>query len=100
MSENIVSDNQVCFLAPSGQITCSVHTEEANLGRNSSPNRFFGNILCWFDTQNRNASLDEILKQVSVIACDFYNPASFIQSEARCHGFRISSGVFQPALRI
>src|SRR6187549_1538450 len=99
MSENIVSDDQVCMFPAGGKVAGGAFAKEAHLSRNSTLLRFFGDIRCGLDAQYGDVFCDKVLEQVTVIAGDFHNLALGVQSESFRYSLGILPGVRQPTVR-
>src|SRR5215831_3398651 len=96
MRKDIVFNDQICAPAVGRQFPCKTCTEESNFRWDAALNRCFGHICGWLDSQYRNPSLDKILKQISIVACNLHNPAVVAQFEPVSGDLGICPGVLQP----
>ncbi len=100
MSKHVVADEQVRLLAGIDQRFGGFNAEKLRDRRYPFFRRDGRDVRRRFDAQDRNARFNEVLQQVTVVACDLDDEAGGIESEPRQHQLRVTLAVLEPAVRI
>src|SRR5512145_2540290 len=73
MGQDVISDQQISLFPLGCQAAGCSHTKKFDQCRNAFLLGYFRDVRCGFNTKNWNSPADEILKKVSIIACNLDN---------------------------
>ena len=100
LSQDIVTDDEVGFLALRNELVGEPEAEEVDKRGNALPNRDCRNIRSGFDAERRDTEWQEMLQQVSVVAGQFDNEAGRAETQPVPNRVAIRSGVRNPRRRV
>src|ERR1700724_350704 len=75
LRQNVVADNQSCMLTLGDKLLRKLQAEELDQGGNALPAGGLGHVGGRFDARHRHAERQEMLQQISIVACDLEYPA-------------------------
>src|SRR6266853_1938221 len=81
VGEHVVTEQQVCVPVFTQDLARRLYPEELHTGRNALLGRHFGYIGRWLYPEHRNALFDEVLQEITVVACQLHHLLGLVQPE-------------------
>src|SRR5712671_4558350 len=99
LGENVIAEDQVRVMSTSDQIARGFYSEESHERGDALRFGYLGDVRRWLYPERGDSTLNEILKQITIVARDLDNTALARQAELVDHLIHVVTRVVKPGIR-